>query len=391
MAKPKILSNLWKVYLFRFLISFNLVAPIIVPFYLSLGLSATSIFILSAVYMASNLFFEIPSGYLSDVLGRKKTLFLCGIAYTAGALIYAFFSNFYIFILAQIIFGIGGSLLSGTDTSILYDSLKQSKRESDFKKSEGISRFFIRIAASLASFLGGLIAIIALRAPFYFAAIVSMILIPLSFSLIEPKRKKRVAKTSAILDIGKISKFVLSHKKIMSITIYNALICSIMLMTITSYYLYYNLLGFTTTHNGIIFGFFMIFSALGSLFASSIENKIGKRNSFSLMALPALIFILLGIFQSILLIPLIFINGFIWGFSRPLFSGYTNDLINSEIRATALSVSNMVKVLPIIILAPLLGILIDLTSLSTSFFVVGIFYLLVASLSLFLMKKHQMI
>jgi len=341
--------------------------------------------------MASNLLFEIPSGYLSDKFGRKKTLILCGIAYTIGSVIYAFFSKFYLFVLAQIIFGIGGSLLSGTDTSLIYDSLTQVKKINLFKKIEGGSRFFIRIAASSASFLGGLLALITLRTPFYFAAIVPMIMIPLAFSMMEPKRKKRKTETNALFDIGKISKFVFRHKKIMSITLYNALVCGIMLMIITSYYLYYNEIGFNATHISIIYGFFMIFSAFGAVSTHFLEKKIGKRNSFILLAFPFIIFILLGIFQSIYLIPFIFLNGFIWGFSRPLFSGYTNELISSEIRATALSVTNMVKVLPIIILSPLIGKLIDLTSLSISFYLIGGIYLVVSLISLYLLNKHKMI
>ncbi|MBU2639396.1 MAG: MFS transporter [Nanoarchaeota archaeon] len=389
--KNQIMSNIWKIYLFRFLISFNLIAPILVPFYLSLDFTATQIFALSAIAMASNLLFEIPSGYLSDKFGRKKTLILCGIAYTIGSVIYAFFSKFYLFVLAQIIFGIGGSLLSGTDTSLIYDSLTQVKKINLFKKIEGGSRFFIRIAASSASFLGGLLALITLRTPFYFAAIVPMIMIPLAFSMMEPKRKKRKTETNALFDIGKISKFVFRHKKIMSITLYNALVCGIMLMIITSYYLYYNEIGFNATHISIIYGFFMIFSAFGAVSTHFLEKKIGKRNSFILLAFPFIIFILLGIFQSIYLIPFIFLNGFIWGFSRPLFSGYTNELISSEIRATALSVTNMVKVLPIIILSPLIGKLIDLTSLSISFYLIGGIYLVVSLISLYLLNKHKMI
>jgi MFS family permease len=341
--------------------------------------------------MASSLLFEIPSGYMSDVFGRKKTLFLCGVAYTFAASIYAIFSNFYLFILAQIIFGLGGSLLSGTDTSLIYDSLKQIKKTDQFKKVEGKSRFFLRIAASAASFLGGFLALITLRTPFYFAVFVPMMLIPLSTSLIEPKRKVRKTEDNAIFDIGKISKFVLSHKKIMSITLYNSLVCSVMLLIVTSYYLYYNALGFTATNNGVIFGFFMIVSALGALGAHHLEKIIGKKNSFILLVVPAFIFILLGSFQSILLLPLIFLNGFIWGFSRPLFSGYTNDLISSEIRATALSVTNLVKNFPVILLAPIMGKIIDLTSLSISFYVTGVFYFVIAIISLFLMKKYKMI
>tara|TARA_Y100000310_G_C20703085_1_gene831925 strand:+ start:6072 stop:7244 length:1173 start_codon:yes stop_codon:yes gene_type:complete len=389
--EQKLKSNLWKIYSFRFLISFSLIAPILVPFYLSLDLTATQIFTLSSIFMFGMLLFEIPSGYLSDKIGRKKTLFLCSLSYTLGSIIYAFSSNFYFFSLAQVIFGFGASLLSGTDTSLIYDSLKQIKKIKIFKKVEGNSRFFIRIAASSASFIGGLLVLISLRTPFYFMIGVSALLIPLAFLIIEPKRRKRLVKSNIILDIGKISKYVLTHKKIMSLTLYNSLVCSIMLMVVTSYFLYYDKIGFNAAHNGLVYGLFMFVSALGAVSTHKLENKIGKRKSFFLLLFPSFIFILLGIFNSIFLIPLIFVNGFIWGFSRPMFSSYTNELISSDIRATVLSVTNMVKVLPLVILAPLLGKIIDLTSLSFSFYLLGGFYLLVASLSLFLLNKYEMI
>ncbi len=389
--KKGVLTNIWKIYIFRFLISFSVVAPILVPFYLSLNLTATQIFALGAIGMASNLLFEIPSGYLSDRVGRKKTLFLCSFAYLIGAIIYAVSSSFYLFILAQISFGIGGSLLSGTDTSLIYDSLKQTKKIKIFKKVEGGSRFFIRIAASSASFLGGLLVLISLRTPFYIAILISALMIPIAILIVEPKRKVRKTETNVIFDVGKISKFVLTHKKIMSLTLYNSLVCSIMLIMVTSYYLYYHEIGLTATHNGIIYSVFMFISALGAIYTSNLEQKIGKRNSFYFLLAPFLIFILLGIFKSIFLIPLIFFNGFVWGFSRPLFSAYTNDLISSEIRATALSVSNMVKVLPLIILSPIIGKIIDITSLSISFYIIGVFYLVIALISLYLMNKYKMI
>ena len=177
----------------------------------------------------------------------------------------------------------------------------------------------------------------------------------------------------------------------MSLTLYNSLVCSIMLMVVTSYFLYYDKIGFNAAHNGLVYGLFMFVSALGAVSTHKLENKIGKRKSFFLLLFPSFIFILLGIFNSIFLIPLIFVNGFIWGFSRPMFSSYTNELISSDIRATVLSVTNMVKVLPLVILAPLLGKIIDLTSLSFSFYLLGGFYLLVASLSLFLLNKYEMI
>jgi MFS family permease len=50
--------------------------PIVVPFYESNGLSMKDIMILQAVYSVAIVVLEVPSGYLADVIGRRKTLIL---------------------------------------------------------------------------------------------------------------------------------------------------------------------------------------------------------------------------------------------------------------------------------------------------------------------------
>ncbi len=67
---PSLQGNFWKVYAYRFLSDFWLIAPIMVPYYEANGLSATQVFVTQAIYGASLLVLEIPSGYLADVIGR---------------------------------------------------------------------------------------------------------------------------------------------------------------------------------------------------------------------------------------------------------------------------------------------------------------------------------
>ena len=50
--------------------------PIIVLFYEDHGLGLQDVFILKSVYSVAAVALEIPSGYLADVWGRKKSLIL---------------------------------------------------------------------------------------------------------------------------------------------------------------------------------------------------------------------------------------------------------------------------------------------------------------------------
>jgi MFS family permease len=53
---------------------------------------------------------EIPSGWMADVWGRRKTLILGTILGSAGFMMYSFSYGFWAFILAEIILGAGHSL-----------------------------------------------------------------------------------------------------------------------------------------------------------------------------------------------------------------------------------------------------------------------------------------
>ena len=63
-----------------------LTMPVVFLFYQENGLSTRDLFLLKAVYSASIVLFEIPSGYFGDIWGRKTSLVIgsfLGLADTA--------------------------------------------------------------------------------------------------------------------------------------------------------------------------------------------------------------------------------------------------------------------------------------------------------------------
>ena len=55
---------------------FLVVMPVITIFYREHGLSNQDIFTIQACFSIAVVLFEIPTGYFSDVLGRKKSLII---------------------------------------------------------------------------------------------------------------------------------------------------------------------------------------------------------------------------------------------------------------------------------------------------------------------------
>ena len=111
--------------------------PIIVPFYNSNGLNMFDIFMLQSAYSLSTVVLEIPSGYVADVFGRKKSIVLGSFLGVAGHLMYCFSYSFTGFLIAEIILGIGISFISGSDSALLYDTLIETKKQDKYVKYEG--------------------------------------------------------------------------------------------------------------------------------------------------------------------------------------------------------------------------------------------------------------
>ena len=96
--------------------------------------TATNVAVVFSVMTLVKLLLEIPSGTLSDLFGRKKTLILGQILFF-GLLYLVLKSNSLVdFVIAAVINGIGSSLISGNDKAIVYDTLLSEKKEHHYKK-----------------------------------------------------------------------------------------------------------------------------------------------------------------------------------------------------------------------------------------------------------------
>lgn len=373
-------SNLWKIYTYKLLSEFWVIVPILIPYYQSNNLNKTQIFTIQAAYALSILIMEIPSGYLADIIGRRKTLILGALFMPVGIGVYVFTNNFYSFLIAEFIIAVGNSMRSGCDSALVYDTLIELKKESEYKKFEGKSFFYARIGTSVSSISGGLLALLSLKMPFYANMATSMLMLPVALSLIEPQRKK-LESANPLKDILRISRFCFTHPGLRWPMLYGALIRSTGVTGVWAYFLYYESIGIGIAYFGILFAGWQLSSAFGSKYAHNLDAKVGPSRSVYLMLLIAPTFMLLGLFQTPLLLALIFCNAFLFGLSFPLLLDRMNRLIGSEVRATALSVANMTGSLTFVIVSPIFGKLVDVCSLSEAFLIMGIFFILYGSIS----------
>ncbi len=161
-------------------------------FYLAYGLSLSQVFYLGMVWSLTSLIFEIPTGYLADVVGRKRTLTLGVLLYISGIIIFLISHSFLGFALAVILQSTAFSCFSGIDSAFIYDSLKEAGEESAMVRVSGkyfSSAQFAKIFMPLiAAFIAKDLTILQFHTLLFIDLFFSSISLIVSLFLVEPKR-----------------------------------------------------------------------------------------------------------------------------------------------------------------------------------------------------------
>jgi MFS family permease len=375
-------QNTIQLYLIKVAKWFNLIMPIVVLFYQDLGLSMSQIFILKSVYSIAMVATELPSGYLADVWGCRKTIILGAILGTIGILIYSISSDFYSFIMAEIILGVGFSFISGADSAILYDSLKAENREDDYIKYEGQITSAGNFAEALAGVAGGFLATISLRTPYYFQVFIAAVAIPAAFMLKEPQHVlDRVRlKMSEILSIVKLTYQQVEMRSAIMISSFTGA------ATLTYAWFvqpYFQEAGVPVSVFGILWTLLNLSAGVFSMFSYRIERLLGNKKTLLLIVVfISLGFILTSLEISLAGIAILFGFYMVRGIATPVLKDQINQYTDSKVRATILSVRNLEIRIIFAAIGPILGYLTDHFSLSTALIVCGIIYFVAAMLSI---------
>ncbi|MBT3383933.1 MAG: MFS transporter [Prolixibacteraceae bacterium] len=381
---PNYNKNIIRLYLVKISKWFNLVMPVVVLFYQDNGMGMHEIFVLKSIYSVAIVAMEIPSGWMADIWGRKKTLIFGSILGSAGFLMYSFSYGFWAFVLAEVILGIGYSFVSGADSAMLFDSLKAAKKTDEYVKQEGRITSAGNFAEAFAGIAGGFLAAISLRTPFYFQFVVAALAIPASLTLLEPKFHSSE-------HIHSIKKLVRNIKN--TLTTNHNLRISILLSavtgtaTLTFAWLvqpFFKAVDLPVEMFGIFWTALNLTVGVSSAFAHKVEMFLGKRRSILfIIVLLSLGYFLSGVFITFWGIAFLFLFYLVRGVATPVLKNYINQYTASEIRATMLSVRNFVIRITFAVIGPLLGWITDNISLNYAFMLAGGMYLISVLLIVF--------
>ncbi|OFX53987.1 MAG: hypothetical protein A2066_00945 [Bacteroidetes bacterium GWB2_41_8] len=361
--------------------------PIVVLFYHNNGLSMSQIFLLKSVYSVAMVVFELPSGYLSDVWGCRRTLIFGSLMGTLGILIYSISSDFASFAVAEVILGIGFSFVSGADSALLYDSLKAENREKEYIKFEGQITSVGNFAEALAGVAGGLLATISLRTPYYFQIFIAAIAIPAAFFLKEPRHVQEKVHLK-IKEILAIVKLTYQQPEMRSAILISSFTGAATLTYAWFVQPYFEEAGVPVAIFGILWTMLNLSTGIFSIFSYRIERWMGRRNTLLLIVfLLTLGFILTSVEISLAGIAILFGFYMVRGLATPVLKDYINQYTDSKVRATILSVRNFEIRIIFAAIGPVLGYLTDAFSLQTALLVAGISYFVAAMASVWPLLK----
>ena len=161
--------------------------------YFQAELSAADAILLYAVYDISTTVLEVPSGYLSDRLGRRFTLLASAFIGLLACVLFVMGGNFWVFALGQAALGAHIAFASGTDTSFLYESLAEEGRAGDVEAEELRAWRFNFAALAISAVTGGAMALLDIRLPFVVTALAYLALVAITLRLTEPTHAKPLA------------------------------------------------------------------------------------------------------------------------------------------------------------------------------------------------------
>lgn len=368
---------------------FSLIMPIIVLFYQENGLGLKEIFLLKSVYSIVSVALDIPTGYLADAWGRKKCLLTGCLVAFGGTVTYSLSYTFGAFLLAEILLGIGQSLVSGADSALLYDTMLRHRREKDYLKYEGRVIMVGNFSEALAGIFGGLLAASFLRLPFYCQMGVAFIGIPAALTLTEYNARTRILHPLRnILDILHYS--LVRNRSLRYDILFSGIIGA---STLTMAWFVQPILmhiDLPTELFGVVWTVLNLVVGIAALYSDALSARLGENKTYTFI----LLFIVGGYLAASFCLTyaalaILFLFYIVRGFATPILKGYINRQTFSEMRATVLSIRNFIIRLIFALMAPFIGWLNDAFSLALALQITALVIFLPGLLFLLLQWRKE--
>ena len=372
MRKFNIKAQIHKLYTLTTVGNFRIAGASWVALLALRGFSMLEIGMLESIFHIVSSSFEIPSGVVADVFGRKKTMVLASLVSFVSGLFMILSNNFW-----SVAFAIGFSALSynlesGTREALAYDSLKFVDQEEKYNKFASTEMMLYRITSSTATLCAGFALWLGYRKAYAFDILFSLIAIGIACSLREvyvsndentdntennnPNANKDTKIGNRLKNVITESwRFMITNKKARSIMVINALIGAVSTLVLFFLQAKLPLAGL----NDALLGPALFVMGLGAAFGAKAAGFFPKLKykKYIIISSIGVIFAFAMIFTEL---PYVMILG---GFAGSFFDDFVevrtdiilNEMIPSEQRATLISVNSFMFSIVMIVMSTLMG------------------------------------
>ncbi len=370
-------SNLTKLYILRGLAFAWFPIPTIVLFYENYGLNIEQIVLLKTILSLSILILEVPSGYIADLWSRKACLVVGSGVWIISWLIYCLGSSFNEFAIAEVLAGVAGSLISGANTALAFDTLVQLGREQYYQIWSGRLAAIAGISEAVCGILGAAIASINLVYPFYLQTICLVIYFCLALTLVEPEYHQSLTNYQQLNQLKSIIFDVAKRPQLRWLILLSSTFSSATFLIVWLSQDYLKQLNIPIQAFGWTWAILHLGMSLASLNSHRLQNFLGiKKTTLILVLILAASYIFLGNINQVWGIIFIIIIYLVRGLSSPLILNAINQQISSSTRATILSLNSLMFRISFAIVAPIIGAIASRYDLFTGLTIAGIIFLI---------------
>jgi MFS family permease len=369
-------ANVWKYYAFHLFLNLQLWWPIwIIYLTRKRGFTLAEVTLIDIPFWLCIILLQIPGAALADRFGRKPVLCGAALCFTIAVTFFGIAATFWQVLLVYLVWGIGFSLLWGTESAFIFDSLKAMGREEEYARIYGRGWAVANIALVAGTLLGAPLAEATdLQTPIILSGILAFGAFIVALTFNEPRVLDRDRKIPSYGEIiGQSARLVRDQPGVRYAILFFGLI------TVGSIAVVFFFQPFLERHDvdlgqvGVWQTPMRLVGIVAALAAPRLLRDLGERRLFYLMPVVVLGgYILLAAWDSVyaqIAFPLI---NFVVVLSQPTVTDYLNKRVPSEQRATVVSLTNLTRSMILIPSAPLLGLLADEASASAAYWAGGI-------------------
>lgn len=390
LQRNKLHRNIKLDYIHTFISNLNMQSSVWVLYLAYCGMNLMQIGLLEGIYHAISILFEIPSGAIADLLGRRKSMLISRVLLALSCIVMLFGRRFGWFALSFCLQAIGNNFNSGSEEALVYDSMKCLGKEQEYMKVNGRLNVIIEVAQAIATVSGGILAEFSYFWCYSACVVIALTALAPVLFMEEPPTsgeggEETPEKPSSVQTIAKhfrTSAVILrSDRRILHIVAYYSAIFAAETVLFFYSQQYFMDLGLNKIEISLIMLAAGVVSCVGSLGSEGLFRRLGtKLSRLGAFAIAACIGCY-GFENLSVAVAAFLISNFFNSTLYPVQSNSLNSLIPSEQRATLISVNSLFFSVGMILIFPIVGALADSFGLSAVFEGLGVLLFAAAVLS----------